>query len=71
MLEYDDCLTRARRLAVAHEAYLTGKPPAHNAITEEDLMIYTRWLTCYVHSVKKIHGFLRVRQVVLFKEVLN
>ncbi|XP_072026117.1 uncharacterized protein [Amphiura filiformis] len=60
MSEYNDSLARARRLAVAHETYLMGKPPAHNAITEEDLMIYTRWLTCYVHSVKKIHGFLRL-----------
>ncbi len=63
MSEYNDCLTRARRLAVAHEAYLMGKPPAHNAITEEDLMIYTRWLTCYVHSVKKIHSYIRVSLV--------
>ena len=60
MSEYNDCLSRARRLSVAHEAHLMGKPPAHNSIKEDDMMIYTRWLTCYVHSVKKIHGYLRV-----------
>ena len=61
MAEYSDTVARARRLSVAHEAYLMGKAPAHNLITEDDLMTYTRWLTCHFHSVKKIHAYLKVR----------
>ncbi|XP_038054173.1 uncharacterized protein LOC119726519 isoform X2 [Patiria miniata] len=60
MAEYSDAIARSRRLSIAHEAYLMGKVPAHNQITEEDLAIYTRWLTCHLHSVKKIHAYLRV-----------
>ncbi|XP_071809867.1 uncharacterized protein [Asterias amurensis] len=60
MAEYSDTVARARRLSVAHEAYLMGKTPAHNLITEDDLMTYTRWLTCHFHSVKKIHAYLKV-----------
>ncbi|XP_022108314.1 uncharacterized protein LOC110988792 isoform X2 [Acanthaster planci] len=60
MAEYSDTSARARRLSIAHEAYLMGKVPAHNQVTEEDLMIYMRWLTCHLHSTKKIHAYLRI-----------
>ena len=61
MEEYHDCLQRARRLAVASEATLTGSDSAMSVVTMDDLLIYTRWFICMLHSVKKINGFIRVR----------
>ncbi|EDO39453.1 predicted protein [Nematostella vectensis] len=60
MEEYHDAFQRARRLAVAREASLAGSESAMGAVTVEDLLIYTRWLVCYMHSVKRMHSFLRV-----------
>ncbi|XP_048579860.1 uncharacterized protein LOC5511107 isoform X2 [Nematostella vectensis] len=60
MEEYHDAFQRARRLAVAREASLAGSESAMGAVTIEDLLIYTRWLVCYMHSVKRMHSFLRV-----------
>ncbi|CAH3180891.1 unnamed protein product [Porites lobata] len=59
MEEYHDCLQRARRLAVACEATLTGSDSAMSVVTMDDLLIYTRWFICMLHSVKKINGFIR------------
>ena len=61
MEEYQDCLQRARRLAVACEATLTGSDSAMSVVTMDDLLIYARWFICMLHSVKKINGFIRVR----------
>ena len=60
MEEYQDCLKRARRLAVAREATLAGSDAAMSVVTMEDLLIYTRWLICVLHSVKAMHSFIRV-----------
>lgn len=60
MEEYQDCLQRARRLAVACEAVLAGSDSAMSVVTMEDLLIYTRWLICMLHSVKAFHAFIRV-----------
>lgn len=62
MEEYQDCLKRARRLAVACEATLAGSDSAMSVVTMEDLLIYTRWLICMLHSVKAMHAFIRVSQ---------
>ena len=61
MSEYQDALERANRLSVAREAALAGNESAMNVVTLEDLLIYTRSLICQLHSVKKIHAFLKVR----------
>ena len=60
MEEYQDCLKRARRLAVACEATLSGSDSAMSVVTMEDLLIYTRWLVCMLHSVKAVHALIRV-----------
>ena len=60
MAEYQDALDRARRLSVAREAALAGNESAMNVVTLDDLLIYTRSLICQLHSVKKIHAFLKV-----------
>ena len=60
MEEYHDCLQRARRLAVACEATLAGSDSAMSVVTVEDLLIYTRWFICMLHSVKRINAFIRV-----------
>lgn len=65
MEEYQDCLKRARRLAVACEATLAGSDSAMSVVTMEDLLIYTRWLICMLHSVKAIHAFIRVSKLCL------
>lgn len=59
MEEYHDCLQRARRLAVAREATLAGSDSAISVVTIEDLLIYTRWFICMLHSVKRINAFIR------------
>ena len=65
MEEYHDALQRARRLAVATEAALAGSASAMHSVTVEDLMIFTRWLVCYMHSVKRVHTFLRVSNILV------
>ena len=60
MEEYQDCLQRARRLAVACEATLAGSDSAMSVVTVEDLLIYTRWFVCMLHSAKRINAFVRV-----------
>ncbi|KAJ8047612.1 hypothetical protein HOLleu_06654 [Holothuria leucospilota] len=59
MDEYSDAVARAQRLSVVHESLLIGRPPAHNAIEKDDLIIYLKWLICHLHSVKKIHSFIK------------
>lgn len=61
MEEYNDAVQRAARLSVARESFLTGKKNPVNVVTQEDLMIYTQWLVCHLHSLKGIHRFLQVR----------
>lgn len=55
-------LVRACRLSVARETTLAGNESAMNVITLDDLLIYTRSFICHMHSVKKIHAFLKVRK---------
>ncbi|XP_074751165.1 LOW QUALITY PROTEIN: uncharacterized protein LOC141954983 [Athene noctua] len=60
MEEYNDAVQRAARLSAARESFLTGKENPVNVVTQEDLMIYTRWLVCHLHSLKDIHRFLQM-----------
>lgn len=60
MAEYSDAVARAQRLSIVHESILIGRPPAHNSIEKDDLIIYLKWLVSHLHSVKKIHTFLKV-----------
>ncbi|XP_041457909.1 uncharacterized protein LOC121410103 isoform X2 [Lytechinus variegatus] len=61
MSEYSDAIARAKRLSVANEALVMGKPlVTESLVTLEDMQIYTRWLVSYYHSVKRIHAFLKI-----------
>ncbi|XP_043856794.1 uncharacterized protein LOC122753467 [Dromiciops gliroides] len=62
MQEYNDAVQRAERLAVARENLLTGKINPGHLVTQEDLVIYTKWLVCHLHSLRNIHSYLRVLQ---------
>ena len=62
MSEYSDSIARAKRLSVAHEALVMGKPlVTESLVTLEDMQIYTRWLVSHYRSVKHVHSFLKVR----------
>ncbi|XP_056624604.1 uncharacterized protein si:ch73-242m19.1 isoform X2 [Triplophysa dalaica] len=58
--EFEDCVQRARRLAVSREKILTGAESPISAVTQDDVIIYLQWLICHLHSVKTIHSFLNV-----------
>ncbi|XP_013929133.1 PREDICTED: putative uncharacterized protein C6orf183 [Thamnophis sirtalis] len=62
MQEYNDAIQRAARLSSVRESFLTGKEIPINLVTQEDLMIYTQWLICHLHSLKTIHAYLQVLQ---------
>ncbi|XP_072499099.1 uncharacterized protein [Notamacropus eugenii] len=62
MQEYNDAVQRAERLAAARENLLTGKNNPGHLVTQEDLVIYTKWLVCHLHSLRDIHSYLRVLQ---------
>ncbi|KAM8998877.1 uncharacterized protein ACOB8E_021202 [Sarcophilus harrisii] len=62
MQEYNDAVQRAERLAVAQENLFMGKNNPGHLVTQEDLMIYTRWLVCHLYSLRDIHNYLRVLQ---------
>ncbi|XP_064604712.1 uncharacterized protein LOC135469969 isoform X2 [Liolophura sinensis] len=62
MAEYRDCIERAQRLAVVKEGYLSHTDQGIQAVKEEDLLIYLRWLVCHLHSVKMFNQYLRVLQ---------
>ncbi|XP_037602422.1 putative uncharacterized protein C6orf183 [Sebastes umbrosus] len=58
--EYEDAVQRARRLSASREKVLTGQGSPANMLTQDDVVIYLRWLVCHLHSVQTIHNFLRV-----------
>ncbi|XP_070558917.1 uncharacterized protein [Ptychodera flava] len=61
MSEYNDAIARAKRLAVAKDDLYSSKQAiAAGLVTLADIQIYTRWLTCHLHSIKKIHSYLKV-----------
>ncbi|KAM4694292.1 uncharacterized protein O3C94_004746 [Discoglossus pictus] len=62
MKEYNDTVQRAQRLAVAREHFMTGQKKSVSLVTLEDLVIYTQWLVCHLHSVKNIHNYIRTLQ---------
>ncbi|XP_074043407.1 uncharacterized protein LOC141487779 isoform X2 [Macrotis lagotis] len=62
MQEYNDAVQRAERLAIARENLLMGKNNPGHLVTQEDLVIYTKWLVCHLHSLRDIHSYLRVLQ---------
>ena len=60
MEEYHDALQRAKRLAIARESALAGSESAMSAVKMDDLLIYARSVVWSMHSVKRVHAFLRV-----------
>ncbi|XP_049452775.1 uncharacterized protein si:ch73-242m19.1 isoform X1 [Epinephelus fuscoguttatus] len=58
--EYEDAVQRARRLSACREKILTGRGNPANLLTQDDMVIYLRWLVCHLHSVQTVHNFLRV-----------
>ncbi|CAK6966026.1 uncharacterized protein si:ch73-242m19.1 [Scomber scombrus] len=58
--EYEDAVQRARRLSASREKILTGRGNPGRLLTQDDAVIYVRWLVCHLHSVQNIHNFLRV-----------
>ena len=65
MKEQKDAILRSKRLAKCRD--LSKRTVSMQYITTEDLLIYTRWLICHLHSVKHIHSFIRVR----YNNILN
>ncbi|XP_062296819.1 uncharacterized protein si:ch73-242m19.1 [Scomber scombrus] len=61
--EYEDAVQRARRLSASREKILTGRGNPGRLLTQDDAVIYVRWLVCHLHSVQNIHNFLRVKGV--------
>lgn len=59
--EYEDAVQRARRLSASREKILTGRGNPANLLTQDDVVIYLRWLVCHLHSAQPIHNFLRVK----------
>ncbi|XP_065070456.1 uncharacterized protein LOC135695319 isoform X3 [Rhopilema esculentum] len=57
MKEQKDAILRSKRLAKCRD--LSKRTVSLQYITTEDLLIYTRWLICHLHSVKHIHSFIR------------
>ena len=60
MSEYNDCIARAQRLGVAREAHLAKSKTAAQAVQLDDLLIYLRFLVCHLHSVKRLHQYMKV-----------
>ncbi|XP_070834688.1 putative uncharacterized protein C6orf183 [Chaetodon trifascialis] len=58
--EYEDAVQRARRLSASREKILTGRGSPATLLTQDDVVIYLRWLVCHLHSVQTVHNFLRV-----------
>lgn len=65
--EYEDAVQRSRRLSASREKILTGRGNLTNLLTQDDVVIYLRWLVCHLHSVQTIHNFLRVKITDSFK----
>ena len=60
MLEYNDSLHRARRLAASHDGHVTSKTTPTTTISSDDVMIYLRWLVTTQHNTKTAAAFLSV-----------
>lgn len=60
VLEYDDAVQRARRLAVSRERLLTNTVGPNITLVQEDLVFYVQWLVTHLHSLKSVHIFLQV-----------
>ena len=58
--EYEDAVQRARRLSLSRETILIGRGNPAPLVSQDDLLIYLRWLVCHLHSVHPVHSFLRV-----------
>ena len=60
LLEFQDAYDRACRLSSCCEPLLTNHPIPLSIVQTEDLAIFTRWLVCYLHSIKKIGNLIKV-----------
>ena len=57
--EQQDAVQRSKRLSMCTDLNKTSMSLKY--VNTDDLVIYTRWLICHLHSVKHIHSFIRVR----------
>ncbi|KAK3588936.1 hypothetical protein CHS0354_023696 [Potamilus streckersoni] len=62
LAEYNDCIQRAQRLAVAREGSLDNNDVGMQAIKLDDMLIYLRSLVCHFHSMKRFNQFAKVLQ---------
>ncbi|XP_021364139.1 uncharacterized protein LOC110457263 isoform X2 [Mizuhopecten yessoensis] len=58
--EFNDCVARAKRLSAAREAFLAGSDTGMSYVKIEDLLIYLRWLTCHMYSMRTPNQFLKI-----------
>ncbi|KAG7510523.1 hypothetical protein JOB18_024247 [Solea senegalensis] len=59
--EYEHSVQRARRLSASTEKILTAQNrDSSHLLTQDDVVIYLRWLLCHLHSIRTIHSFLTV-----------
>ncbi|XP_052020238.1 uncharacterized protein LOC127669996 [Apodemus sylvaticus] len=71
MQEFNDSVQRAERLSVARENFLMGKTNRPDFVTPEDLMIYTRWLVCHLHTLGTVHHYLQALQYLPISKMLS
>ena len=62
--EQQDAVQRSKRLSMCTDLNKTSTSLKY--VNTDDLVIYTRWLICHLHSVKHIHSFIRVRDNKVF-----
>ena len=60
-LEYDDAVSRAKRLAKARTLVLAGQTSQSGLIDREDFEIYLKWLVSHFHTTKSLAATITVR----------
>ena len=60
MLEYHDAVERARRLSACMEQLLAGGSPSPSLVTQQDVVIYLRYLVTELHALKEASAYLKV-----------
>jgi hypothetical protein len=63
MLEYHDAVERARRLSTCMEQLLAGGSPSPSLVTQQDVLIYLRYLVTELHSLKEANAYLKIVQL--------
>ena len=60
LLEYNDAVNRAKRLSLSCDQILTGKAAPVHLLSDEDALIYLRWLVYQLHCIKNTSCFINV-----------